>query len=153
MRPKYALLYCVTVVLVEYALLLLALIGYALITRGSTYFQPGATYGPGSLVASHASLALVPTVARAIWGQIPSTAVLQCLALGRLRGCAEVLLGSTVINAATCIVFSLIVMVVLPNSGDMFRVMVAVVVASVVAPGVALRFWRRALLPIPAATA
>lgn len=153
MRPKYALLYCVTVVLVDYTLLVLGLIAYTLITRGSTYFQPGATYGPSSLVASHASLALVPTVARAIWGQIPINSVLQCLALGRLRGCAEVLSGSTVLNAATCIVFSLIVMVALPNSGDIFRLMAAVVVASVVAPVIALRFWWRALLPIPAAAA
>lgn len=153
MKPKYALLYCVTILLVEYALLLLGLIAYTLITRGSTYFQPGALYGPGSLVTSYALLAMIPTACRAIFVQIPLNTVLQLFALGRLRGCAEVVWGSTVVNVGTCLVFTGIVMAVVPYSGDILGLMTAMIGASLVAPIIALRFWRRALLSIPAAAA
>lgn len=156
MRPLHTFLYCVTVLAIEYAGLALALIVHQALTKGAMYFKPDALYGPGSLVTTALTVAFLPIAARALFGQVPVSVVAHLFVLSRLRGRGEVLFGSLVINAATCIVFGLVLLVAGPGLVMFFDptsqsgiIGLGTLGGSLLAPVLALRLWQRALLPAP----
>lgn len=152
MKPKHTFLYCLTVLLIENALFLLAVLAILFATES---WQSVERYKLHHLLAGLLALPLAVTLPRVLLGQILANILLHLRALSRARGQRQVLWRSIVINAGTLASFCMIVVSLQPTYEQYFDLARGVqrgligwclLAASLIAPVLALRLWRRALL-------
>lgn len=158
MKSKHALFYCLTVLAFESVLLLLAFIVHTSLFDSRPLAPKGVAVFVLHQIGSIARLTLL----RIIVGQIPVNILFHLLALGRARGYGRVLRSSVLVNAGTFLIPCLIVgylgadWTYAPVQSSAQRAiewvgtLFALMVAPVIAPILALRFWRGAVLPVPA---
>lgn len=150
MQSRHAFLYYLTVLLIETALFLLAFVVHTLVFDP----RPLAPQGVDVAFLKWLKSAVGLTLLRIICCQIPVNILFHLLALGRARGYARVLGSSIAVNAGTLLLLLLIMGMVYRSNGSFFdtgfdaeiaMVWVVALLPSVLAPILALRFWRRAL--------
>lgn len=150
MKPRHILLYCATILLIEYSMLL------SWLGLDRLYDVMGSYFGSGTHVRGSSFPILMLKVAyftlpRLVYGQVAASVLLHLLALGRARGYAKVLKSSILVNAGTCVIFYALFIVFVPAIRGHFNLPAGgvagwiVVGSSIVAPVIAMRFWRRAL--------
>lgn len=157
MKSKHAFLYYLTVLLIETALIILLAFVYALFTDPRPWDQ----YLASVPILRTAKSAVVLTGLRIVCGQIPVNILFHLLALGRARGYARVVWSSVLVNTGTFLLLCLVLVYLGASQSYGFvarsaqptiqwvalaGTLGALLVPPALAPILALRSWRRAVI-------